>query len=1387
MQRRIPLCTCHFPFPSPAEVLSGVHHLSLRCARRNKCIGVLSSFCFSSASFVRRGSVPFFPRRLHGGLVQRWYSDAPPASSAWRSSIEGETCISHSSTTKKEKEHTWTPMNSSQNSPPSRRGTILQWDPIDRRGVLRDDLTGESLIIANAQAFESVLPTHLRGGLHGVQVRYSPAHQPKETCRVLIRRRVDPITASSYKEKPPIDFIMLGARGNMGKKEEEVMTSSQCKQQEEDTTGMKNKEAAPFECTSEKETQREKEKGENTQDEGKILSSNIRKGKDGEKDDPSHAGDRSTLPFKCAQHICVDLSSFTPEMLAHCDGPLALEAYAQVALTKGVERGKLALSGREGKGSFALEGGEGFPSLTPSNHLNDSVDHLSSGGAAGDQQKNAKDTKMEKKECTSPVSMAISQPPILSSSLGSAAVSTSSSSADIFSFLQDKEVAIPPPKHLKDMRSSVLFDRSTNEWLRLRRALGSAEAADAYLAQRQRSRDQKNGEMLASGQAWRTVVKEACTGVVLAWSPLHRTGVIKEGTFTVEECRRIRDGEYIDEKEEEEKEENVKVRKENNEEGHPHEQSRAGARNTTHPNNSSSATSTKSSTTSPSSNIALIRSAHCFDTALPSSLSLRGRLVTFRMVKYASPSNHLFAEGIEVLMDDEVEDDGKEGEGNELGKRCSSVSRVSDADRVDNNGTRRKEKGSSTLSSSWGNRERLDASLPRLTFPLASDGRPSAYFTTDAVEIDRRSKSHSRVDGPSPHHDHSSEEEKRANGARREGIMKKPKEGGGSAVSPSGLLHSSDPSNAFSSFLSSTTTTSSSTSHAQSKTDVPRLYGVIIRWSGGQGIIESSNGKHYYVSSAAHFNQLVDLSSHKLRGAVVSFLPDIPPFSSSSSAFRSPRIAPPAASNSQRTSLAQHSHSEWMDAPMNATEIELLCVASDNLESTRPMMELRPVRHPFPHSTSNRHSAEFSTAAMAASSPSPTLFGSSTPEGIPKQALKEEMTESENERLRDNTQCREGKQDESGDDQGRRTKMKEEEEGREEDRQWKFGFLVQWSSAEGQGIIQGEDVEKTRYVLKDIKENIKGRMIVSSYDKKKATAKEKEEEENACSAENQNNSHRICRSGPQQNSAAGAGTAVSSSDTHNTLSSSHWEFSPCTPGTKSFTALVQRKLVIGRCVKFMTYGTTGLLACNVIILPDMMREFETASSRMEWKGNSTQEERAEDEEEGEIQKKSSGVEALQNEEAIVSPTCTSYWLQRMERAGYDVKEVSNMQNKALTPPLDDEDDKDGGSGGGGAFLDSEDLLKKDHWWTDPRKNKKFPNSNMTAGHLALIGPASMMNLAAKASDPKRLDKMVKKYQARLTEDQKALAWEKAKEMAPKYEACIRRAKEKKEEPTFHFF
>ncbi|KAG5470363.1 hypothetical protein LSCM4_03059 [Leishmania orientalis] len=207
----------------------------------------------------------------------------------------------------------------------------------------------------------------------------------------------------------------------------------------------------------------------------------------------------------------------------------------------------------------------------------------------------------------------------------------------------------------------------------------------------------------------------------------------------------------------------------------------------------------------------------------------------------------------------------------------------------------------------------------------------------------------------------------------------------------------------------------------------------------------------------------------------------------------------------------------------------------------------------------------------------------------------------------------------------------------------------------------------------------------------------------------------------------------------------------------------QELLRKGRRVKFTPFGRSGRLACNVVLLLEAEAEEDTLAAE-------------------ELRPKEPQLSLDGNKnEAIPSPMSTSYWLHRMDKAGYDTREVKSFQNRALR--LDEDDDETDG----GKLLDSEELLKKDHWWSDPRKNVRFPNSDVTAGHLALIGPASMMNVAMKAKDPKKLDKMLKKYQSRLTEEQKEYAWKQAKEMAPKYEECIRKGRERNEEPTFHFF
>lgn len=1202
----------------------------------------------------RRGSFSFF---LFHPTPRRWYSIASPAAGS-----------SFSKTAVPDSEHRAEVGNTKLEI---RRGTIIEWDPIERHGALKDDLTGESLTIANAQAFESVLPTHLRGGLHGVSVTYAPAQRPSETCRVLIRHRVNPITATSYKEKPPVDFILLGAKPMQEgmasvcwSPSQSVDPSKRGKALEASSWRVEKRDEATS-STRETEEHFQQEKEQEGMEASRENKETVAAKKTGEDEEES-----SPLRFRYAQHISIDLSSLTPAHLAHCDGPLALEAYSQTILASH------ALPSPVEKSSLSIEANSS--EHTPRGNDTNSVAH-----------RETVDGRTKTKEGGENAFGALSTfsppPPLMGLASSGRVCPFSSSSSSSSSPLQANmdaltDVAIRPAQHLKDMRSSVLFDRGTNEWLRLRRALGSANAADAYLAEREKRRQRQEGG--EGGPAWRTVVKERCTGVVLAWSSLHRTGVIKEGHFSMEERHRIRVGEYVEDA------------------ASPSPTSSPDSHKESHDSHTGPPQTSK---TRPP--VALIRSVHCFETALPSSLFLRGRLVVFDQVQYASHPHHLYAEGI-VVLDEEEEAASWRGE--LMGKEGTSQE------------TATPENTSSVDLTTLHVRhakKTLAASLPRLSFPLSPDGHPNPYFSSDAAL--RQPRTIREAGAPEGGPEVSVDAE---NSVTVEGDGKK----------------------------NTRDTASTATAKRDARGAGIRLYGVIIRWSGGQGIIESSNGKHYYVPSAAHFNQLVDLSSHKLRGAVVSFTANGSSWSNASSSLGSTRTS--SLTRTSTSGVGQKSGpggTAFVNTPLSATEIDLLCIASDKVDTARPMMELRPKRStpaPMPTMRSARteRTATISEASIAMQSENGKGEEHQTTPPSACATLNEDPlaapTEEENA---------------GAIEADHPTSLSNEEE---ETARWKYGFLAQWSSAEGQGIIQGEDAGKTRYVLKDVKENIKGRMVVESSAVK--THEGEEEEKNT-------------GTDPLHSSSSDAPVLCTDGEP-----TPHWDFVPYTPGTKAFDVLLKKYFTIGRRVKFMTYGTTGLLACNVVVLPEVVSKGETIFNTMEWKD---QEDGAD---EGNDGKKGSIEEGIKGEEeAIVSPTCTSYWLQRMERAGYDVKEVSSLQNKALTPPKDDDD----AEGGDSAFLDSEDLFKKDHWWTDPRKNRKFPNSNMTAGHLALMGPASMMNLAAKASDPKRLDKMVRKYQARLTEDQKALAWQKAKEMAPKYEACIRRAKARSEEPTFHFF
>jgi hypothetical protein len=629
------------------------------------------------------------------------------------------------------------------------------------------------------------------------------------------------------------------------------------------------------------------------------------------------------------------------------------------------------------------------------------------------------------------------------------------------------------------MRSSRLFDRETNAYLKLKQQLGSGEEARRLLAERR--------ERAEAAAPRREVVAERMTGVVLAWSGIHRSGLIREG---LEEA---------------------------SDKGAP---------------NHALTTQNASDTTQ----LCIIRNVHAFQSALPTSQSLLQRRVTFTKVAYSTQPHRFFAEDIEVA-------------------------------------------GGVTYDNAVSSLEEAHAAKQRERTASLRSGRPGAMILDDSGDV-RGERRDSGV-----HRD-----ESHPNGpcfceAERGDTVTTTAKGKGETFAL-------DTGNA---------------TELDDTVDPNKVYyGVVVRWSGGQGVVEGGDGRHYFLRSAADFVQLVDQSSHQLRGAVVQFK-------------RVPENA------------------------RYAREVDILSTATPSLSEVKPMLEKT-------HSTATDGGASAVSCAADQQQQKQHSVNSPASEGVDVAAMSN-ATDVEPEGV-----------------------------------EWVYGKLLSWSSVEGQGIVLSDADSEARYVLRDPEEN------VIAYKAKRHLLKK------------------------------------------------------------------------GRRVKFTTFGITGRLACNLVLLDT---EVEEDALREE-----------------ELRPKEPQLTLDGNvNDAIPSPMSTSYWLHRMDKAGYDTREVKALQNRALT--LDEDDEDDGTEGG--KFLDSDELLKKDHWWNDPRKNVRFPNSDMTAGHLALIGPASMMNVAMKTKDPKKLDKMLKKYQSRLTEDQKEYAWKQAKEMAPKYEECIRKGRERNEEPKFYFF
>lgn len=660
--------------------------------------------------------------------------------------------------------------------------------------------------------------------------------------------------------------------------------------------------------------------------------------------------------------------------------------------------------------------------------------------------------------------------------------------------LSEEEV-ITPTKNLKDMRSSRVFDRETNAYLKLKQQLGSSEEARRLLSE-QRERAEASAPR-------RVVLAENVTGVILAWSGIHRSGLIREGDPSANTA-------------------------EATEASAAAASASAGAM-TAHSDHAEDEGRGRNGGGESGEPVCIIRNVYAFSSALPTSQSLLERRVTFTKVTYSTLPNRVFAENIEVA-------------------------------------------GDVTYDNAVPSLEEAHAAKQRERAASLRSGRPGAMILDDSEG--GATASGAAVNGTTaPGDQHPIAGERDGSGAKADGA----------ASSTASVLEPD-----------------------QEPIDPNKMhYGVIVRWSGGQGVVEGGDGRHYFLRSAADFLQLVDQSSHQLRGAVVQFKRD-------------------------------------PDNARYAREVDILSTATTTLSEAKPLVERAQVMVVRGTSRAARDG-----------------------EGVPKDTMHSDGVASTAEG---------GKAASAASDV--------EPEGVE----WIYGTLLSWSSVEGQGIVISDADSAARYVLRDPDEN------VIAY------------------------------------------------------------------------AAKQHLLKKGRQVKFTTFGSTGRLVCNLVLLDS---EIEEESLRQE-----------------ELRPKEPELTLDGNmNEAIPSPMSTSYWLNRMDKAGYDTKEVKDLQNRALT--LDEDDDDDGTEGG--KFLDSEELLKKDHWWNDPRKNVRFPNSDMTAGHLALIGPASMMNVAMKTKDPKKLDKMLKKYQSRLTEDQKEYAWKQAKEMAPKYEECVRKGRERNEEPKFYFF
>ena len=487
-------------------------------------------------------------------------------------------------------------------------------------------------------------------------------------------------------------------------------------------------------------------------------------------------------------------------------------------------------------------------------------------------------------------------------------------------------------------------------------------------------------------------------------------------------------------------------------------------------------------------------------------------------------------------------------------------------------------------------------------------------------------------------------------------------------------------------------------------TEAPKghLFGVITRWSGGQGAVEASSGVVYYINNPSVFTTVVD-STHAagIRGAVVRFAVDPSNVEYVSSVELLSTAAAGAGGQGITFGGGAKTVGDMSGAAHGSPDVrtvmaeELGIGGADGASSSSAEYD---VLKPTPATLAARRKL---TAAAAADKTLITNINATKQRAAEDKAAEASI-------LVDGVDPRRNVMH-SGDIAP-------------DDPRWRFGFLVTYSEVEGQAIIQSLS--------------------------KKFESLEVADERG------------IRRLRPHQ---LGDRYLLK-------------EFNTNVVNYDGANRVMIRK---GRKVKFIPFGTSGRMATLVTPTDLALTEEELAALEAA--------DAAKDEE--------AGRELAASEEALPGPTSGTYWMERLEGAGFDMSEMRELKGNgadgALDPRehakkranvlgLDEEDLQDG------AF-DPIALVESDPWFKDKSKNIKIPGSDMRLGDMQKLSPASMLGMATKVKDPATLQKTKDKYYSRLTEPQKEWAWNQAKEQAPLFEKRIKQAQMRGEEPKFNYF